>query len=167
MKYAIHTVFPLMGHTTFHLLFYSSDDKYLLVSVTFHFTAPLPALEHTDTAFPATQRLTGKTSTSRQHQANCIAYNFLFQLWQIFNQNKNWINLLLYFLPISSNLCSLLWVCQLISNEVSICYLTSQTLVFCCLPWDATQIRRSVSSALLCVAALLWYYSHGVFVIKL
>lgn len=66
MKCTIHTVFLLMGHTTFHLLFYSSNDKYLLVSVTFHFTAPLPALELTDTPFPATQCLTGKTSTSSQ-----------------------------------------------------------------------------------------------------
>lgn len=73
-----------MGHTTFHLLFYSSNDKYLLVSFTFHFTAPLPALEHTDTPFPATHCLKrqGKTSTSRLHQANSVAYNvlFLFQL---------------------------------------------------------------------------------------
>lgn len=49
----------------------------------------------------------------------------------------------------------------------NIWHLSSLTLVFCCLPWDATQIRTSVVSALLCVAVLLWYCSHGVFVIKL
>lgn len=35
-------------------------------------------------------------------------------------QPKQKIDLLIYLRPISSNLCSLLWVCQLISKEVTI-----------------------------------------------